>query len=248
MKTFPRIFFFVILPAFFLPSCIFMGPAIKGEGKVTEETREIKGFENVEVSRGLKVFLVPDSVEYLEVEADGNLHEVIVTGLQGKTLQIYTDKFIRSAKSKKVYVHFRHLNGIKSTSGAMVSAKDTVRTKTLEIAASSGSRQTLAVRAGKLEVRCSSGAHVSLTGEAVEAAFRASTGAHVAADKFIATRCEAKASTGGHVRAGMMERLEAVASSGGQIYYAGTPDLGQMRKSSGGLIEKDGDRKPEKRK
>lgn len=238
MKKYQFIILFLYLPAFFLSSCIFMGPAIRGEGEVTKATREITGFEKIEVSRGLEVFLVPDSLEYIMVEADENLHDVIVTELKNETLEVYTEKFIRSAKSRKVHVHFIHLNGIRSASGAMIRSQAPVSSKSLEIGASSGSTQTLAVEVGRFEGHCSSGAHISLMGEAGEATLKASTGAHLKGDNFSAAACYVKASSGAYIRTGVKNKIVAEASSGGHIYYSGNPESTSFDSSSGGSIEK----------
>ena len=226
------------LPLFFLSACIFMGPAIRGEGEVKEETRKISGFEKVEISRGLEVFLVPDSQQYVVVEADENLHDVILTKVKDGTLEVYTEKFIRSAQSRKVHVHFVHLRGIKSTSGAVVQSRGPVRSKTLEISASSGSRQTLEVNAGQFEGGCSSGAQIDLEGKADRATLKASSGAQLNGDHFMASECHAKSSSGAHIRTGVKDKLVAQASSGGHIYYSGDPATTRFESSSGGSIRR----------
>jgi hypothetical protein len=222
-----------------LGSCIFTGPVIRGEGEVTKETRRIADFEKVEVSRGLEVFLIPDSQEYVVVEADANLHNVIRTKVDEETLEIYTDKLIRSAKSRKVHVHFVQLSEIKSTSGALVRSVGEVRSKQIEVSASSGSNQILEINAGDFEGSSSSGAHMSLRGKAQKAELSASSGGHINGDDFIAFNCRASASSGGHVRAGVKQVLDAKASSGGHIYYLGDPETTTIRSSSGGTVRKD---------
>jgi outer membrane lipoprotein-sorting protein len=54
MKKYRPVILFLSLPLLFLSACIFMGPAIRGEGEVTKETRKITGFEKIEVSRETK--------------------------------------------------------------------------------------------------------------------------------------------------------------------------------------------------
>jgi len=239
MKKHQLIVVIFSLSLLFLLSCIFMGPAIRGEGDVTEETRKITGFEKIEVSRGLEVYLVPDSQEYVLVEVDENLHDIILTELKNETLEIYTEKFIRSAQSRKVYVHFVHLRAVKSTSGAMVRSEGIVRSKRLEIAASAGSRQTLEVNAGEFDGRCSSGAQIMISGKAGIAELKASSGAHLKGNGFIAAECSAKSSSGAHIWVGVKDKLEAEASSGGQIYYSGDPGITNLDTSSGGAIRQE---------
>lgn len=220
-------------------SCIFTGPSIRGEGEVTKEKRMLSAFEKVAVSRGLEVYLVADSVEYVVVEADENLQEVITTEMEDETLEISTSHFIRSARSKKVHVHYKHLNGIKSGTGSTFRSEGTVRSKKLVISASTGSFQDLDVHAGTLEARCSSGAQIRLSGIAREARLMAATGAHLEGKEFSGDDCYTKASSGGHIRTGVKRILEAEASSGGHIYFSGNPESRKLDSSSGGQIHEE---------
>lgn len=238
MKKRQLIILFLSLPLFFLSACIFMGPAIRGDGEVTEETRKITDFEKIEVSRGLEVFLIPDSQEYVLVEADQNLHDVILTEVKDGKLEVYTRKFIRTAQSRKVYVHYVHLHGIKSASGAMVQSQGPLHSKRLEISASSGSRQILEVSAGQFEGGCSSGAQIELEGKAGKATLKASSGGQLRGHDFMASECHAKSSSGAHIWTGVKDKLLAEASSGGHIYYSGDPATTRFDSSSGGSIER----------
>lgn len=231
--------FILSLSLVFFSACIFIGPAIRGEGEVRKETRRVSEFEKVEVSRGLEVFLIPDSQHYVVVEADANLHNVILTKENGETLEIYTDKFIRSAKSRKVHVHYVHLSGVRSASGAVVESNGTIRSKNLEISASSGSRQKLEINAGQFKGSCSSGAQIELEGKAGRGTVQASSGAHLRGDGFIISECQAKSSSGAHIKVGVKDELTARASSGGHIYYSGDPATTSFESSSGGSIRRE---------
>jgi hypothetical protein len=199
----------------------------------------LSAFEKVAVSRGLEVYLVADSVEYVVVETDENLQEVITTEVEDEALEISTSHFIRSARSKKVHVHYKHLNGIKSGTGSTLRSEGTVRSKKLVISASTGSFQDLDVHAGSLEARCSSGAHIRVDGSANDARIMAASGAHFEGKGFTVVNCYAKASSGGHIWTEVKRILEAEASSGGHIYFSGNPETRKLDSSSGGQIHEE---------
>jgi hypothetical protein len=215
-----------------------LGPSVKGNGDVTEETRQLSGFDRLEASTGLEVFLVPDSDEYVIVEADDNLHKDIQTTLKGSTLRIFTESRIRWAESRKVFVHYKQLSALNSSSGAFIRCSDLLTTKELEIKASSGSHQYLQIDAANVEGRCSSGAHISISGKCEKANIKASSGAHFKGEAFQSAHCDADASSGAHIWVEVTEDLQAEASSGGHINYAGNPKKTAIRSSSGGSISR----------
>jgi len=219
-------------------SCIFFGPSVKGDGNVTEQTRQISGFEKIEASTGLEVSLIPDSTEYVVVESDANLHEHIQTELVHHTLRIYTESRIRWAKAKKVKVHYTKLAELKSSSGAMVRSEAPIVTKAIELHASSGSQQHLEIEARKIEGRCSSGAHIYVSGKCETAELKASSGAHLKGGDLWTKNCDADVSSGAHIWIAVSDELNAEASSGGHVFYSGEPTKTNVHSSSGGMISR----------
>lgn len=224
--------------AFVFHSCQFLGPSVKGNGHVTEETRSISGFEKVKAATGLEVYLIPDSTDYVVVEADENLHEYIQTELKNNTLDIYVEGRIRWAEERKVHVHFRHINEVNSSSGAVVRSSEALKIKQLELSASSGSQQYLQLSTGQLESHCSSGAQMRISGHCEKANLKASSGAQFEGEDLQVSDCVADVSSGAHIRVHVTDKLKAEASSGGHIYYSGEPAQTDIHSSSGGEISR----------
>ncbi len=238
MKRYLSLLLSIIVSALSLSSCIFLGPSVKGNGHVVKETRHISGFDKIEASTGLEVSLVPDSTEFVLVEADENLHEVIETELRHETLSIYSRERIRHAEAKKVFVHFIKLEKIQSSSGSMVRSQNIVTSNTIEVSASSGSQQFLEINAENFKGKCSSGAQIFLSGKADNANVRASSGAQFKAEDFITNDCMADVSSGAHIWIGVKDHFNGEASSGGHIYYSGDPERTDTKTSSGGSINR----------
>lgn len=79
---------------------------LKGSKTVTVAQKEIENFESLEVEDNIEIFLAKGSTQSLEIEADDNLHESIITELKGTTLRIYTDKDLTGAKKISVRVTY----------------------------------------------------------------------------------------------------------------------------------------------
>lgn len=217
-------------------SCIFIGPSINGNGVVERETRKLDDFSSIKASHGLEVHLIPDNKEFVVVEADNNLFQTIRTEVSGDELEIYADEQIRRAKSKKVFVHYKEIDEVRSSSGSHVYTDDLLRSKSLILTASSGSHQKMEISTSRLNSKCSSGAHISIEGKSQKATFKASSGAHIKAKNLTTDDANADVSSGAHITFTVLEHLDGEASSGGHIYFYGNPKDTHIDKSSGGQI------------
>jgi hypothetical protein len=221
-----------------LSSCWVLGPSIKGDGNVTEETRQVGEFDQIDVSRGMNVHITQGSPAKVVVIADSNLHELIETKVEGGVLKVFINENIRWAKEKKVMVTVGKLNGVRTSSGSNAWSQNQIVSENLELKASSGANITMDINAKYLKADCSSGANIRLSGLAKEADLEASSGANLKAPDLKADNCKMKASSGGNVSATVNERLEAKASSGGNVAYYGNPKETDVNTSSGGNIHK----------
>jgi len=236
-KPFLLIGIFAALSIIF-SSCWFLGPSVKGNGNVTEETREVREFDQIKVSRGMNVYITQGSPAKVVVIADNNLHEIITTEVNGSVLKISADENIRWAKEKKVMVTVEKLYGVETTSGSNVWSKNQIMTEHIELDANSGANQTMEINAKYLNAHCSSGANIRLSGLAKEAELEASSGANLKGEDLKVDQCKMSASSGGNTSSTVVEKLEAKASSGGNVVYLGEPSSIEINKSSGGNIHR----------
>jgi len=236
-KQFRLIAIFAVLSIIF-SSCWIIGPSVKGNGNVTEEVRQLDSFDRIKVSRGMNVYITQGSPAKVVVIADSNLHEVIETKVSNGVLKVYVNENIRWAEEKKVMVTIEKLSGVETTSGSNIWSQNQIMTENLELKATSGANQTLDVNAKFLSAECSSGANIKLSGLAKEAELETSSGANLKAPDLKVDRCRMSASSGGNVSSTVVEKLDAHASSGGNIVYYGEPSSTEISNSSGGNIHK----------
>jgi len=231
-----RISGIILVISLLFSSCLFLGLSIKGDGNVTEETRSVKEFDQIKVSRGMNVYITQGSPMKVVVIADNNLHKVIKTEIEGGVLKILVDKNIRSATEKKVMVTIEKLTAVKATSGSNVYSQNQLMVDNMELSANAGSNLNMDVNAKYLKAECSSGANIKLSGLAKKAELEGSSGANLKGQELKADHGIMRASSGGNVFASVIEQLEAKASSGGNIVYYGKPVSTETKSSSGGNI------------
>lgn len=79
---------------------------IKGSRTVTIAEREIAQFKNVEIGDNIEVFLLRGASSALEIEADDNLHDVILAEVVAGNLLLSTSSKVRSSKKLSVKITY----------------------------------------------------------------------------------------------------------------------------------------------
>jgi len=220
-------------------SCILDGFGIQGNRNVVSEDREISSdFEAIKVSQGITVHLTQDDHVDLSVEADENIIDLLITEVEGGVLKIYFEKNVSRAKSRNVYLTAKRINSIKTSSGAYIKAKNTLKTKSITLNSTSGSGIEAKLNAQKVDCSTSSGSNINLSGTTNIFQGNSSSGSHIDARDLESKIGNVKASSGAGISVDVKDELTARASSGGNIHYSGNPKVVNKSKSSGGSISK----------
>jgi len=236
-KNFAKILLLAVI-TFSSVSCIF-ADKVKGNGKVVTEERTVKSFEGVSASAGIDVVITQEEKEFLEVEADENLLEYIITEVNSGILKIHWKKGTNVRSYKKVLVHVtcKNLKSVRASSGADIYCKGVIKTNELTITSSSAADIDLSVEAEIISCKASSGADVELKGKTNKLMTTCSSGADIEAMEIEANIVDAKASSGADITVTALKEISASASSGGDITYYGDPQVKNVRSSSGGSVK-----------
>ncbi len=225
----------VLLLLIMTTSCIFDG--VKGNHNVVTQQRNISSdFEAIDVSQGIDVYITMGDDVSLSLEADENLHDIILTEVKDGTLHIYADKNIWSAKRRKVYLTAQSINEISASSGADVRSENTIKAEDFKIRATSGSDVRLQLKVDNLICSTTSGADARLKGKANSFTAKSTSGSAIKARDLETETCTAKVTSGADVYVNVTGTLNANATSGGDIKYVGNPKQVQENSSSSGSI------------
>ena len=228
----------IILTALIVSSCnVNMGKM--GNGNVVTQDRNIsEDFTGVKSSAGIEVYLTQGEENKVVVEIDENLQEYIETSVMNGLLKVGTRKNIRWAKKRKVYVTYKELDKIEASSGSSIQANSVVKSQSLSLKASSGAEIELEVFSQDLDLRTSSGADIKISGKSSSLIAQASSGSEINAKELSVINCNATASSGAEINVNVKEKIDAKASSGGEVVYYGDPSLATSKKSSSGTVRK----------
>ncbi|WP_179346174.1 head GIN domain-containing protein [Winogradskyella ursingii] len=241
MNTLTRIIISSILGILML-SCNFsmnFGEGIDGNNNVVNAERNINGnFKEIKVSQGLDLYLTQSNDVSLRVEADENLHDIIMTEVENDVLRIYTSENIRNATSRKVMLSFKDISAITATSGSDVYTTNSINVNTLDVKCTSGADMELEVSTQNLICKSTSGSDIKLKGETVNLTAEATSGSDIKASNLKAVISNVKATSGADISINTSKELTARATSGGDIKYLGNPSKVDASDSSSGSVRK----------
>lgn len=230
-----------LLIALLVSSCqysIDIGDSIKGSGKIATETRSIsEDFTGIEVSRGIEVEITQNTSKTIEVKADDNIIEYILTTVEDGTLIITLDKSIKNSSTKKVMVSMPIIESLRTSSGSSIESRNTLVVSKIEVKASSGSDIGLKVEAENIQCESSSGSDIMIEGKALKLETSSSSGSDIDAKNLLANDVIANSSSGSSISVHPILSLNAKASSGGDIIYYNNPKEINKKTSSGGDVE-----------
>jgi hypothetical protein len=205
------------------------------------ENRSLKNFNAVKVSSGIDLYLKMGDSENVEVVADDDDIDRIITEVRDGTLHIYMKNnsifnFNFGSRSKKVYVTVKELNMVDASAGSDVASENVLTGDNLEIEASSGSDIKLDVIYKNLSLDVSSGSDAKIAGKTKNFSAEASSGSDINAKDLESVICKARASSGSDISVRVSDEIYARASSGSDINYYGNPQIKDINESSGGDI------------
>ncbi len=211
---------------------------VYGNNHVVKKEREAGRFTGLRVSSGIDVYLKQTGNESIEVEADENLHEYILTEIRDGVLHVYTETNIREAEMKRVYVTMKDISSLKTSSAGDIIGETPVKTDKLELSATSAGDIKLEIYVKEVEATISSSGDVTLTGEADILNANLSSAGDLNSFGLEVREADVSASSAGDADINVSERLRARSSSAGDINYRGNPKYLDAHSSSAGGVHR----------
>ena len=228
----------LLITLFTTTSCFVEGfTGIRGNRNVVSEDRSIhENFNAIKVQQGINLYLTQGNSIKINVEADENIIDLLITEVKDNVLKVYFEKNVYKAKARNVYLTANEISSIRTSSGAHVKSENTLQVSSLILHSSSGSSIKIYVNADKIDSSTSSGADIDIYGKTQFISAKASSGSSIDADELESVDAYAKASSGANIDLNVSGKLTAKASSGGDIDYEGSPSDVNKDTSSGGRV------------
>ena len=218
---------------------LFCVQTMASQKKDSSQNRNVNDFSAIKVSSGIDLYLTQGNNEEVIVKADTDIIDNIITKVKNGVLHIYFEKNMHWVwtKSRQAFVTFDDLEALTVSAGSDVYSKNSFELESLKLDVSSGSDIKLEdLSAGKIMLETSSGSDAKLSGDVEFFKASASSGSDIDARDLKSRSCEVRVSSGSDAIVYVTERLDASASSGGDIRYKGSPREKDINESSGGDV------------
>jgi hypothetical protein len=231
---------FKIVNAFYipLPGICNILDNIKGNGNVIAKERTIDNFNEISVCSGIDLYIKKDASQKLEVVADENLHDIIITEVKNGVLNIYLKKSVQKSKSLRVNVSFTELKKLKASGGSDVYSEGPIQLQDLTIELSGGCDLQMECQLTNFICSLSGGCDATLKGTADNCTFTNHGGSDIKAENLLISKCTITSSGGSDANLNVKDELSADASGGSDIDYTGDPKILKISTSGASDINK----------
>lgn len=237
MKTL-RLLFIMLLTALMITDVSAqINRRIRGSGDIKTESRNITGFTGVKTSTAIDIYLTQGNGFNVEVEADDNLLEYIVTEVKNGVLVVYLDRVnLTYHKKMAVHVTLEEVDYLSASSAGDIIGVTPLRADELKVRTSSAGDVKIEVTANMLDLSTSSSGDITITGKADYLEARTSSAGDIKGVDLVVREADLSSSSAGDIKITVTERLKARASSAGDIHYYGNPTYVDAHSSSAGDV------------
>jgi hypothetical protein len=203
--------------------------------------REGKGYEAIEVSDGIDLFISYGEEAIAVSASETKYRDKIKTVVQNGILKIsYDEKGIswNTKRNLKAYVSFKKLTALAASGGSDINVDGSIKGNELTIEISGGCDFKGRVDVNKLTIDQSGGSDVNISGTASKVSISASGGSDFNGSSLITDFCDADASGGSDVEITANKEITAKASGASDISYKGAASLIESKSSGASNVSK----------
>lgn len=201
------------------------------------EIRELKPFDQIDVSRGVEVVLTQTEEHNALIISEYYAMEEVITEVDGTTLKISMAKNNTGDVNVEVRLSFTKLRQITVKGNAIVRATHPLNLENIEIKGNTGGLVELKLNSDIVRLSAGEGTVIRAEGKCNSLDAKCATGSTIYADKLKATDVFAKAGISSKLFVAAEKSIDAKASSGGLITVSGNPSNVVKASTFGGKVQ-----------
>jgi len=218
------------------------GERVKGSGHVITENRTASGFNNVDISGAIDVYVKQDSVSSVKVEADDNILEYIQVHSDGSTLEIYTENNIRLKPTNKikVYISNPQYKEIQVSGASTIRCENEITSAdAIDIGLSGASDGRLELNAPKISVHLTGASNTSIKGKTKDFEGSASGASEIRGFDLLSENADVDASGASHIEIFASVKIDGQASGASSVNYKGNAQSSVEKSGASSVNKKD---------
>lgn len=214
------------------------GKRVHGNGAITTQTRDISGYNSIDVSGDFDVYVKQDSVSSVKIETDENLLGYINVRTEGTVLKIYPrDNYnLRPSGSIKVYVSGPEFNRFEASGACDYYSENKISNpENISLDLSGACDAKMELNAPAISAEISGAGSVTLKGEAKELKVDGSGSSHFRCFDLMAENVSVDISGAGDAEVFASVKLAVDVSGAGSVKYKGNATVSQKVSGSGNV-------------
>ena len=211
-----------------------IGQGIQGSGKIINQTRDVSGFNQIDLNGAGELIITQGNKESVTVEADDNIMPNIKTNVNNNKLTISFDNNMpMPTHTVKIYVTVKDLNSINiSGSGKINSNNLNVNNLTLNVNGA-GDSTLNNLNAQILNIIISGAGRMNISGNVNEQNIQISGAGEHNANNLTSKITTITINGGGKSTVKVSDTLNAIINGAGEINYIGNPKVSQQINGAG---------------
>lgn len=215
----------------------FLGIVSLASAAEENEIRNLKPFDQIEVSRGVEVVLTQTNEHNALIISEYYDMEEVITEVNGTTLKISMAKNNTGDVNVEIRLSFTKLRRINVKGNSIVRATHALDLDNIAIKGNTGGLVQLNLNSDIVRLSAGEGSVIRLKGKCNHLDAKCATGSTIYANKLIATDVFAKAGISSKLYVAAEKSIDAKASSGGLIAVSGNPPNLTSSTTLGGKVE-----------
>jgi len=223
-ETMKNVFLFALVVLVLASGCRDFGRSEKGSGNVVSDTRSITGFNSIDVSGAIDVFIRQDSSTSVKVEADDNLLQYVEVYTDNSTLVIKTRRgiWIRPTHKIKVYVSNPIYTDFEVSGASNIRSETEISSnETLRVGLSGASNAKLDFNAPRISVDLTGASNLTIRGKTRDFEAGASGASEIRCFELLTENTEVEASGASSAEVYASVKIAGSASGASHIRYKG---------------------------
>lgn len=212
--------------------------SIVGKGGTVTETRQVTGFNSIDLSIDANVEYTQDSIYYVEISGQENVLEVLTMEVSGGELEIDFSKWVRKHSNITIIIHSPEIKELEVSGSGNIETFGPINTTDMDLDVSgSGNITVTSLNTSDMEAKISGSGNIYVNGGAVtNQEVKISGSGNIDFEYLQATNSACKISGSGSMKVWVTTQLDATISGSGDIKYTGSPIVNTHISGSGSVI------------
>lgn len=224
IKHMRSIFFLLLSASILFTSCdMIHGERIKGSGNVITQARNVSGFDAIDASGAVNVFVKQDSAYSVKVEIDDNLQEYVIVEEENGILRVHqaNNTRLQTTGDIKIYVSLPAIKEIQVSGASRLIGENTFAGDQFSADLSGASHAELKLDYPKVNAELTGASSVNFSGKTKEVDFSGSGASHFRCFDLLSETARVDLSGASDAQVFASVRLDAEASGASGVKYRG---------------------------